>query len=82
MSNSAAGGYAAPLPKWSTETFDQEGIEEPVQQPPNPTLGPEDTNIVQRIDVTTIGNDQPDDSDYDDPYPGGATPTLGVPSDG
>lgn len=70
--------FAAPLPKWSTETFDQEGVEDPVQQPPNPTLGPEETNIVQRIDVTTIANDGPDDSDYDDPYPGGPTPSLSV----
>jgi hypothetical protein len=81
MTGHAEGGHAAPLPKWSTETFDQEGAESN-QQPPNPTVTPPESNIVQRIDVTSIANDMPGDSDYDDPYPGGATKTLGVPGDG
>ena len=29
------------------------------------------TNRVQNVDVTAIANDQPNDKDYDDPYPGG-----------
>lgn len=77
----AQGAHPGPLPKWSTETFDQEGQEEPVQVPPTVAgqSNREDlTNIAQRIDVTTIANDEPDDGDYDDPYPGGPTPSLGV----
>lgn len=84
MSNAtgAEGGYAAPLPKWSTESFDQEGAEDPVQQPPDPTLGPEETNRGPNIDITKVANDEADDGDYDDPYPGGDTPSIGIPADG
>lgn len=80
---SAEGGHVSALPKWSTETFDKEGIEDPVQQPPTPNLGNTALdNRVQSIDVTKIANDEPNDSDYDDPYPGGDTPSLGLPLDG
>lgn len=79
--------YAAPLPRWSTETFDYEGHEHPADQPPtvpsvDNRLDVNASSIVQRIDVTKIANDEPNDSDYDDPYPGGDTPSLGLPTDG
>jgi hypothetical protein len=40
------------------------------------------SNRVQNIDIRTVAPDSPADRDYDDPYPGGSTPTLGVPGDG
>jgi hypothetical protein len=39
-------------------------------------------NIVSRPDLTKIAPDLPGDNDYDDPYPGGATASLGLPLDG
>lgn len=39
-------------------------------------------NVVRNIDVTSVANDMPGDHDYDDPYPGGPTGSLGVPGDG
>jgi hypothetical protein len=82
VSDHAQGAHAAPLPKWSTKTFDQADVEDPVQQPPNPTVDQPDSNIVQRVDIRTIAVDAPNDSDYDDPYPGGSTPdlSLGIPT--
>lgn len=83
MANSGAeGGHASPLPKWSSETFDKEGVEDPVQQPPNPTVTTPESNIVQRVDVTKIANDEPNDHDYDDPYPGGPTKSIPVETGG
>lgn len=38
---------------------------------------PAGTNVVQHPDVKSIAADQPNDSDTDDPYPGG--PTKGMP---
>lgn len=83
--NEQGNTFAAPLPKWNTETFDKEGVEDPVQQPPSPDISNRDQSATNRganIDVTKIANDEPNDSDYDDPYPGGDTPSLGVPADG
>ena len=37
---------------------------------------PADSNIVQHVDVTSIANDQPNDNDVDDPYPGKSGYTL------
>jgi hypothetical protein len=86
MSDDLTNTFQAPMPRWSTETFDYEGHEHPADQPPTvPGVTNRDdagSNIVQRIDVTTIANDMPNDADYDDPYPGGDTASLGNPLDG
>lgn len=39
------------------------------------------TNIVRRID-DLVGAEHEPGNDYDDPYPGGPTPSLGLPIDG
>jgi len=40
--------------------------------------GPLD-NIIQRVDVTTVANDEANDRDYDDPYPGGKSDGVTIP---
>lgn len=79
----AQGAYPGRV-DFPSESFGQEGPEAS-DKVPNPQLSNRDQSITNRvadIDFNSVAKDMPGDRDYDDPYPGGPTKTLGVPGDG